>query len=487
MWNRKSRFVLLLAALLVLGFLSTSLVSYFTAHESIATQLRKTTLPLTSDNIYSEIQQDLLQPIFISSIMAKDTFVRDWVLTGERNENAMIRYLKEIQTQYGTITSFFVSEKSRKYYHSTGILKKIDPLEQSDSWYFRVRKMRQDYEINVDTDTADKNSLTIFVNHRIYDYTGHFIGVIGVGLAVDAVQKLMEYYKNRYDRQVYFIDKKGAVTLRGISYDNQENIHHMEGLSTFATKILTSPSTSIVYEKDGKKKYLNSRFVPEFDWYLIVEQQQDEAELRIQNTLVTNLAVGLIISIVIIILVNLIIASYQRKLEAMATTDKLTGVANRHLFTMLFQQAYSQSRRSNSHLSAIMCDIDYFKQVNDSYGHPAGDVVLKTMAQTIKHSLRESDILFRWGGEEFLVILPESDLEMARQVAEKIRQQVENQEVMFSRQSISVTISLGVATLSATESRENLLARADQALYAAKEMGRNRVESSPMMIENLTL
>lgn len=478
MWNRKSRFVTLLAMLLLIGFLSTSFVSYFTARESIATQVEKTTLPLTSDNIYSEIQRDLLRPIFISSIMAKDTFVRDWVLNGERDETEIIRYLKEIQSQYGTVTSFFVSEKSRKYYHSSGVLGIVDKIKKEDAWYFRVQQMHQDYEINVDLDTADRSSLTIFINHRVYDFSGQYIGVIGVGLAVDAVQKLMEYYKNRYDRQVYFIDKKGTVTLRGTSYDNAENIHHMKGLSTFATKILTSPSNSIVYEKNGKKEYLNSRFVPEFGWYLIVEQQEDEAELRIQNTLMINLGVGFVISIVIIILVNLIIASYQNKLEAMATTDKLTGVANRHVFNMLFRQAYSQSKRSNSHLSAIMCDIDYFKQVNDSYGHPAGDVVLKTLAQTIKYSLRESDILFRWGGEEFLIILPESDLNLACHVADKIRQQVENLEVLFSRKSISVTISMGVATMIDNETSEELIMRSDKALYAAKENGRNRVESS---------
>lgn len=477
MRNRKLRFVILLAVLLLLGFLSTSFVSYFTAHESIATQVKKTTLPLTSDNIYSEIQRDLLQPIFISSIMAKDTFVRDWVLNGERNENAIVRYLQEIQTQYETVTSFFVSEKSRKYYHSSGILRKVDPLNKEDAWYFRVQKMHQDYEINVDIDTADKTSLVIFVNHRIYDYAGQYIGVIGVGLSVSAVQELMEYYKDRYDRQVYFIDKKGIVTLRGTSYDNKENIHKMEGLSNFATKILTSPSTSIAYDKKGKQNYLNSRFVPEFDWYLIVEQHENEAESLIKNTLLINLGIGLVISIIIIVLVNLIIASYQQKLEAMATTDKLTGLANRHVFDMLFQQAYSQSKRSKSRLSAIMCDIDYFKEVNDQYGHPTGDAVLKTLAQSIKNSLRESDIIFRWGGEEFLIILPESDIDVACNVAEKIRKQIEHLEITFSQKSIHVTISMGVATMSEFETANEVIMYSDKALYAAKEKGRNRVET----------
>ena len=475
MWNRKVRFVLLLAALLLFGFLFTSFVSYFTAHKSISTQVAETTLPLTSDNIYSEIQRDLLRPIFISSMMAKDTFVRDWVLNGERDEDAIVRYLKEIQIYYGTVTSFFVSEISRKYYHSSGVLKTVNQLDKHDAWYFRVRKMNQEYEINVDIDTADRTSLTIFINHRVYDYVGKYIGAIGVGLAVDTVQALMEYYKNRYDRQVYFIDKQGIVTLRGTSYNDEENIYHMEGLSRFAARILTSPSSSIVYEKHEKKYYLNSRFVPEFDWYLIVAQQEDEAELRIQNSLTINLAVSLIISLVIIILVNLIIAGYQKQLESMATTDKLTGIANRQVFDVLFQQVHSQSKRRKTPLSAIMFDIDYFKEINDTYGHPTGDVILKTLAQTITQSIRESDLFFRWGGEEFLIILPDSDIDRASIVAEKIRKTVEELVITFSGKAVSVTISMGVATMSEGETSDNLVVRSDEALYAAKKKGRNRI------------
>ena len=477
MWNRKIRFVVLLAILLLFGFLFTSLVSYFTAHESISSQVEKTALPLTSDNIYSEIQRDLLKPIFISSMMANDTFVRDWVMAGELDEAAIIRYLKEIQIHYGTVTSFFVSEQSRKYYHSSGVLKKVSPLDAHDKWYFRVQKMSEDYEINVDIDTSDRTSLTIFINHRIFDYEGKYIGAIGVGLDVKAVQELIENYKNRYNRQVYFIDKQGKVTLRGVSYDGYENIHRVSGLMQLATKILTSPSCSVSYEHEGKKQYLNSRLVEEFNWYLIVTQQEDEAELRIQNTLMINLGVSLVISIVIIILVYFIIAGYQQQLEAMATTDKLTGVANRQVFDVLFKQAYSQSKRSKMALAAIMLDIDYFKQVNDSYGHPTGDVVLKTLAQTIRHTIRESDILFRWGGEEFFIILPESNVEMAGILAEKIRKIINELKIPFAGNSVSITVSMGVAAITDSETATDLVSRADKALYAAKENGRNRVES----------
>ncbi|MCG8508608.1 MAG: diguanylate cyclase, partial [Rhodospirillales bacterium] len=125
MRDKKIRFVAILTILLATGFILTSLVSYFVARDSLTTQIEENTLPLTSDNIYSEIQRDLLRPIFISSLMAHDTFVRDWALAGEIDEDRIIRYLAEIQKRYGTVTSFFVSERSRKYYHSSGVLKTV--------------------------------------------------------------------------------------------------------------------------------------------------------------------------------------------------------------------------------------------------------------------------------------------------------------------------------------------------------------------------
>jgi diguanylate cyclase (GGDEF)-like protein len=473
MQNRKIRSIVLLAILLITGFLFTSFFSYFTAHQSISTEVAKTTLPLSSDNIYSEIQRDLLRPIFISSMMAKDTFVRDWVLRGEINEEAIIKYLKEIQTQYSTVTSFFVSDKTRKYYHSTGVLETVDPDDKQDVWYFRVQKMEQDYEVNVDTDTANPSALTVFINHRVYDYSGNYIGAIGVGLALNTVKKLIEHYNTRYGREVYFFNKIGEPMLRGRT---SELLDYIDDTSVFSKKILSSLDSSIVYEKEGKDIFINSRYVPEFGWYLVVAQVGNEAEKRLQNILLLNLGVSFIISLIIIVLVHFIIASYQRKLEKMATTDKLTGSANRHMFEVLFNHAQAQSKRANSTLSAILFDLDYFKKINDTYGHPAGDAVLKTLIETIQTTIRESDLIFRWGGEEFLIILPETDLSTAYEVAEKIRETTANLVINYEGQSISISISIGVACMSEQGSSHTLIEHADNALYRAKKKGRNSTE-----------
>ncbi|MDO9477184.1 MAG: diguanylate cyclase, partial [Pseudohongiella sp.] len=156
-YRRKFIFISALTALMIVGFMATSLTSYFVVQESLSRNVSEQMLPLTSDNIYSEIQRDLLRPILISSVMATDTFVRDWALEGEEDSARIISYLNEIQQQYNTITAFYVSDATRQYYHPSGVLKTVSEQDPADAWYFRVRGLQQDYEVNVDTDTADRS------------------------------------------------------------------------------------------------------------------------------------------------------------------------------------------------------------------------------------------------------------------------------------------------------------------------------------------
>jgi hypothetical protein len=230
-WSDKKRFIWILSVLLITAFIFTSGISYKVAHDSLSEQISENTLPLTSDNIYSEIQQDLLQPIFISSLMAQDTFVRDWTINDEQDPKLLIRYLKEIQNKYDTVTSFFISDKSRNYYHSTGVLKKVEETDPIDAWYFRVRSLpdSEPYEVNIDPDTANKNQTVVYVNYKVYDFDGNFIGVTGVGLAVERVQKLIKLYQKRYNRRVYFVDTEGVVTLHGDQYSGSQTLQDSRG------------------------------------------------------------------------------------------------------------------------------------------------------------------------------------------------------------------------------------------------------------------
>lgn len=474
----KQKLITALGILLSLGFFFTSFASYFVSKEAIRQSIIRDELPLTSDNIYSEIQKDLVRPTFISSMMASDTFLRDWILNGEKDLAQVTKYLGEIKSRYNTFASFYVSDQTSHYYHPGGILKRISTEDPHDVWYYRVKAMKQPYEISVDTNQADKDALTIFINYHVEDYAGKFLGVAGIGLTVDSVRKLIDSYQDRYKRIIYFVDLKGDIAL----YSNHQSkpaasIRDIPGLRAHAADILKDKDQGGTYQYtlDRRVHLLNVRFIPELDWYLFVEKIEDEALAEITHTLYINLALCLIVTVFVLYLTNFTINRYQRRLEEMATTDKLTGLANRQSSELFASQAVKVAKRNQEPLAAILIDIDHFKEVNDRYGHLAGDAVIKSVANTIQSCLRESDFLCRWGGEEYLLLLKGCDLNRARIIAENIRTTVKETSMTYENATFNLTISLGVAEYKPDESITLLFARADQALYRAKDSGRDRV------------
>lgn len=474
----RSRFVFFLLTVLGLGFVAVSVASYFMAEDALDQRIAGEILPLTSDNVYSEIERDLLRSILISSLMATDTFVRDWVRDGEEDSEPMIRYLREIQRKYRTTTAFFVSEATRNYYHPTGVITQVQPGKAADSWYFRARGLSDNYEINIDQDTADRTRLSIFINYRVVGRESNFLGVTGIGLAVEQVVGLIESYERRYDREIYFVDREGEITLHNGEDESLLPLRQRPGLDKFATRILTNPSSSLSYvDEFGETIFLNSRLVPEFNWYLIVEQSKSDAEGNLLETLGINIVLALAMGAIVLVLVYVTFNRYQSRLEQMATTDKLTGAANRHVFQVIFSQVVRNARRRNEPVSLLALDIDNFKTINDGLGHHAGDGVLRQFAEVVGRVVRESDTLCRWGGDEFLVLMAGCNAAQALDVAEKIRATVAERSFPVNGEAVDLTISIGVTAVAMEDAVESSLVRADRALYRAKRAGRNRIAS----------
>jgi diguanylate cyclase (GGDEF)-like protein/PAS domain S-box-containing protein len=173
--------------------------------------------------------------------------------------------------------------------------------------------------------------------------------------------------------------------------------------------------------------------------------------------------------------------SQRKEMEAelfrQASTDSLTGISNRRYFMAQAEQELRRSRRFARDMAVMMIDIDHFKQINDKHGHAVGDAILQGVVKRALESLRQSDSLGRLGGEEFAVILPETSLTAATEVAERLRQHMAERPLVAEREAIPCTVSVGVAQLQAQDgSIDALLNRADEALYRAKHNGRNKVE-----------
>lgn len=158
-----------------------------------------------------------------------------------------------------------------------------------------------------------------------------------------------------------------------------------------------------------------------------------------------------------------------------AHTDPLTGVLNRSTLQSVFQKETSLSKRHHSELTLVALDIDFFKAVNDTYGHAAGDLALQEVTKCIKRTARESEHIFRMGGEEFAVLLNATDLKGAELFAERLRRAVQSVSIHYAEAEFNVTASMGVTSYRENEALNTMMDRADKALYEAKHTGRNKV------------
>ncbi len=165
-----------------------------------------------------------------------------------------------------------------------------------------------------------------------------------------------------------------------------------------------------------------------------------------------------------------------KAMHRLAHTDQLTGIANRRQLYSEIHKETEEASRYERPLAMILFDLNHFKRVNDTYGHDRGDVVLREVVRVIEPLLRKTDRLGRWGGEEFMILAPESDITQAGWLAERIRASIAEHEYGFTP---GVTVSLGLAQYKTGETPEALITRADEALYKAKTLGRNRTESIP--------
>lgn len=203
-------------------------------------------------------------------------------------------------------------------------------------------------------------------------------------------------------------------------------------------------------------------------FHLIVENRQQQITIREQNEKMAELLAQL--------------TAQNEELQRLASSDALTGLANRRVLIESLGAEGNRVRRYGGTLSLLMLDIDHFKQVNDTWGHAAGDEVLRAVARIVKQSLRDVDISARYGGEEFVIVLPETALAGAVQIAERLRLAIATTPVTLAEpsagQKVTVTVSIGIAEAASLESGETLISRADAAMYRAKEGGRNRVEQA---------
>ncbi len=313
-----------------------------------------------------------------------------------------------------------------------------------------------------------KNSISIFRNTNIEDFLNNY---------VSSAENIL---------QITVIDRTGTVivssnkNLIGKHFDlakmKRKQIVELEGRPVY--RMLTDGS---VFGGDKNKQLI----------LLIDAAPYKENEHRLLQTALITSIIALLIALFIAraIYYSAIRQSKEEKerlerlvkertheIELLSKTDALTGLWNRRYLEEMLEIEFKRARRYGHDVSIAVVDLDHFKQINDNYGHMAGDEVLRQVSNHIRSCIRETDFVGRYGGEEIVVILPETDIKTARVIAEKIRETIESHPVRFEEYTIKVTSSIGISNLRPEhKDYHEVFSEADEALYLAKEEGRNRV------------
>lgn len=461
--------------LLVSFSVGSSVLNYVKSLEETQIQLKERSLPLSIDNIYTEVQKNLIEPTLVSSMMAHDTFLKDWLMLEETETEKIAKYLETIKNKYHMFSTFLVSEKSGNYYTSKGLLEKVQEDNPNNAWYFRFKEIQEPYEINLDFNKYMGDSLIMFINYKIFDEKYHYLGATGIGIKISYINEMLKHFRVKYNFNVFFVNKEGEVVLSEVGVNRVSHLNEDKKLRTLSSKILEESSKTLEYEKEGNHYILNTKYIEELNLYLLVEAQIEEFTQEVEKTFILNLFISLAVTFIIIVIILYTVKTYNKKLEYLAAYDSLTKLPNRRTFNLNFEKALRLYKRDNVARSIIFFDIDNFKLINDNYGHLIGDTVLKRIAAILNMQVRSSDNLSRWGGEEFLILLHDSSLKDSLDVAEKLRMAFENDIDLHDLVKGGVSASFGVTSFQEDDTLERIITRADEALYKAKNQGKNCV------------
>ncbi|WP_185964386.1 sensor domain-containing diguanylate cyclase [Aliikangiella marina] len=454
---------LLLVALLSVAFIYAT---YFAINNVVAEQSKVQQQAISP--VYRLVNEQLLKPLHIAQTFASSLDFNNSLETAQIDEAVLLAQLKRLHDKTGMV--FFVaSEKARKQYFSDGNV--IDLIEGKVFWYFEALKVEQD----VIADLGQVGDVHLFFDVKIYGSNDEFLGFVGVGKRLQTFLDSFQQYKKQYGYDFLFVNDVNDIILTSLPdlVVTGEHIPKLDSLKWYQESIKQQQDLDSLLISNEDEDFLISEFtIEELNWRLLLLVPLKERQAQITKSFIDNTLIAFSLVALLFIASFYFVMFYKRRLENQIELDHLSGLPNRNFI----QRRYNQLRRKKLELCTIIVDLDHFKQVNDTYGHNAGDFIIQKASEILSFELRRMDMVGRWGGEEFVMLIPTSSPQEGLAIAERARQLLEKASFDYEGTVIKVTASFGVASGNASLSLSKLLANADLALYEAKKKGRNRVE-----------
>lgn len=417
------------------------------------------------------VSQEIIKPLYIAETIARASPLRRRMGEGPINQQRIFSKLKALSDEFG-MDFFIASELTRTQYNSDGST--IPLTKKAVEWYFRAKQSPH----NIVGVLGNRKDVSIYYDIKIHDEQGQFLGFIGVSRRLDSFLASFDNFKKQYNYDFVIIDHNDNVVLSSdhALVADGKRIVKLDQLPWYQAhsaehKTGNSPDNLLV-NVNGEDFLVAKANLQALNWklYLISSlqsRQNETTEIFVFRTINIVLA-----TFILFILGRIAVFYMQREFAHKYQKDPLTNLPNRANLAWRFNQILAH----HPLCSAIIVDVDHFKQVNDTYGHAAGDLVLSEMAEILQSQLRGIDVVGRWGGEEFVILLPSTDTKIAKVIAERTRIAMSGHTFLSAENSLNVTASFGIAATVKHNKLDDLVALADNALYEAKRQGRNQVK-----------
>lgn len=428
--------------------------------------------------IFGLIESELVEPLHIATTLDKIGVYSEYFTQQNPNEAVLVKQLKDYSERFDL--EFYVAhEKSRKQFNSDGRV--FDLIEGKVVWYFALKEVN---DFPVQAVLGKREDVHLYIDVRQYDEQGEFIGFVGIGKSLNDFIASFDQFKSEYGHEFVFVNRNDEIVLSSDSDllpSSPEGSSDLIGVKTIsdlawhkdfaeATKDQVEPS-AVVQSANGDLLISQLR-IESLNWSIYLITPLSERQQEVSKSFALYIGLGILFLFVLYKLMHRAIDFYADKLSRKFNYDSLTNLANRRYADLFF----TRHRKHHRATSVIMIDLDHFKQVNDNYGHNTGDIVLQSIASVLVQTVRPEDLVVRWGGEEFVIILPNIELEEAQKIGEDCRRYIEENKVNVASSFINTTASIGISySRDLADGLTLMVEWADRAMYQAKQEGKNKV------------
>ncbi|MDU0353785.1 diguanylate cyclase [Paraglaciecola aquimarina] len=458
------RSILMLFAVVVISIVT---LVHFSVSKIVAEQSR------AQQRSYSPalklIVEQLMQPLHISETLAEAQELKNLMSQPQGKEAEIFAMLARLHDEFN-LNFFIASEINRMQYNSQG--RKIELSEEKVNWYFRYKEQPE----NAMADIGQWQNPQFYIDLKIYDQNNNFLGVFGVGKSLVGFTEVFNQYKEEYGYDFIFVDQNKDITLtsdvellvKGTTFKNLADLPWFQSLSE---EQQASSLNNLLLDIDGQAALIAELNIQPFDWTLYIITPLESRQTEISRGFIISVVTLLGVIFGLFLLIYNLLYYFKKDMQKIKQIDILTELSNRSNMTLKFEELMYEKQS----VSLVLIDLDNFKPINETHGRKAGDIVLRQIAQMLQREVRSTDFLGRWGGEEFILLMPDTGPHEAVEICQGLCKKLSSMTITTGSTSIQMTASFGVSFTAVSRTMSEVIAAADDALFTAKRDGRNVV------------